>query len=140
MGDDHEPSEPRGRRTKGARRLLKTSILFGGRCVFAYTQACHRTLSGHSSGLDVCVFNMSQPLMKRLCESWGLFKRYSQLPVEPLRRVVLSTCKLRSQNMAAQLMELVRTKRTDFYSETIGPLHLHGVLAGLEQNRMSYLL
>ncbi len=79
-------------------------------------------------------------LMERFRKSWGLFKRYSQLPEGPLLRVVSSNCEQRSQDMAAQLAELVRTKRTDYYLVTLGPVHLHGVLRGLETNRFSYLI
>lgn len=79
-------------------------------------------------------------LMERFRKSWGLFKRYSQLPEGPLLRIVSSNCEQRSQDMTAQLAELVRTKRTDYYLVTLGPLHLHGVLRGLETNRFSYLI
>ncbi len=79
-------------------------------------------------------------LMERFRKSWGVFKRFSQLPEGPLLRIVSSNCEQRSQDMIAQLAELVRTKRTDYYLVTLGPLHLHGVLLGLERNRFSYLI
>jgi hypothetical protein len=79
-------------------------------------------------------------LMEGLRKNWGLFKRYSQLTEESLHQAALSNCEQRSRNMADELMELVRTKRTDYYLVSFGPLHLHGVLMGLEKNRLSYLL
>ncbi len=48
-------------------------------------------------------------LMDRFRKSWRLFKRYSQLPEGPLLRNVSSNCEQRSQDMTAQLGELVRT-------------------------------
>ncbi|MCP4300475.1 MAG: hypothetical protein GY783_07815 [Gammaproteobacteria bacterium] len=79
-------------------------------------------------------------LMDRFRKSWRLFKRFSQLPEGPLLRTVSSNCEQRSQDMISQLAELVRTKRTDYYLVTLGPLHLHGVLRELETNRFSYLI
>ncbi len=79
-------------------------------------------------------------LMERFRKSWELSERYSQLREGPLLRIVSSNCEQRSQDMTAQLAELVRTKRTDYYLVTLGPLHLHGVLRGLETNRFSYLI
>jgi hypothetical protein len=82
----------------------------------------------------------SSAAMEQFRKSWGRFKEYSQLPQPPLLQALSNNCEQRSRNMATQLMNLAATERADYYLVTFGPLHLHGILGGLEKNGYSYLL
>ena len=82
----------------------------------------------------------SSTAMEHFRKDWSVFKRYSQLLEPPLLQAAMNNCEQRSRNMAAQLMNFAITERSDLFLVTFGPLHLHGILGGLEKNGFSYLL
>ncbi len=79
-------------------------------------------------------------LLGDLRRSWTTFEQHSHLDERQLIDAAAANCEQRSRSMADSLAQLAQLGAADLYLVSFGPLHLHGILRGLEKHRLSYVL